>query len=127
MAGFTRPPDMLISKTGGNVAVRVADGRLSFASARRARFDSEMWLRADGDTRDVSEALAREASAFDCSTGLCITPPQGARGRIVLVQGDGARDMACAQADIVISPMTMTSSESLQGVQRGRWYSRAHR
>jgi competence protein ComEC len=115
MAGFSRQPDMLISKTGGNVAVRAADGRLSFASARRARFDAEMWLRADGDTRDVSGAIARAASAFDCSTDVCFVPSQGARGRIALAQNDEGRDMACAQADIVISPRTMTSGENLQG------------
>lgn len=120
MAGFSRQPDMLISKTGGNVAVRAIDGRLSFASARRARFDAEMWLRADGDTRDVSEALARESSAFDCSTGRCFAPPQGARGRIVLLQDDGGREMACAQAEIVISPRTMMSSDSLQGCGEGK-------
>jgi competence protein ComEC len=120
MAGFSRQPDMLISKTGGNVAVRAADGQLSFASARRARFDAEMWLRADGDTRDVSEALARAASAFDCSTGLCIAPPQGARGRIVIVQNDGVRDTACTQADIIISPRTMTPGDGLQGCGDGK-------
>jgi competence protein ComEC len=120
MAGFSRQPDMFISKTGGNVAVRAADGRLSFASARRARFDAEMWLRADGDTRDVSEALAREASAFDCSTGVCIAPPQGVRAGIALAHNDGGRDMACAQAEIVISPKTMTSGEKLQGCGVGK-------
>jgi competence protein ComEC len=120
MAGLSGQPDMYVSKTGGNVAVRAADGRLSFASARRARFDAEMWLRADGDTRDVSEALAREASAFDCSTGLCIAPPQGARGRIVLVQNDGVRDTACTQADIVISPRAMTAGDSIQGCGDGK-------
>jgi competence protein ComEC len=120
MAGFSREPDMFISKTGGNVAVRAADGQLSFASARRSRFDAEMWLRADGDTREVSEALAREASAFDCSTGLCIAPPQGARGGIALVQDDGVRDLACAQADIVISPRTVTPGDGLRGCGDGK-------
>jgi len=120
LAGCSRQPDMLISKTGGNVAVRAADGRLSFASSRRARFDAEMWLRADGDTRDVSEALAREASAFDCSTGVCIAPPQGVRGGIALAHNDGGRDMACAQAEIIISPKTMTPGDNLQSCGVGK-------
>lgn len=120
LAAFSPRPDILIAKTGGNIAVRSADGLLSFASARRSRFDAEMWLRADGDTREVSEAIARDNSAFACMSGMCIAALQGGRGHVALVQDDAAMRTACAKADIVISPQSTALDSGLETCGEGK-------
>lgn len=120
MAAFSPQPDIIIARTGGNVAVRSADGLLSFASARRSRFDAEMWLRADGDTREISDAIARDSSAFACTPGICIAALQGRRGNVALVQDGAESRVACTQADIVISPRSTASNSGLEACGEGK-------
>ena len=52
---------MIIAGDADNVAVRDADGQLHLLSSRRGRFDAEMWLRRDGDAREIAEVKAAEA------------------------------------------------------------------
>ena len=95
-------PEMFVAASAGNAAVRAGDGVLSFASARRARFDAEMWLRADGDMRDLSQALSPQSSVFDCREGLCLARI-GWRGPYVALVSDPLRaKYACGLAKIVI-------------------------
>lgn len=103
LASGTPRPDILIAKSGGNVAVRDADGTLSFASARKSRFDAEMWLRADGDTRDVSDALARKSSSFDCSSGACLSRLNGQGVWVALLGIGKGSQSACINGEIVVS------------------------
>ena len=101
VAAFSRQPDILVSGGAGNVAVRSQSSTLSFASARRARFDAEMWLRADGDTRELSEALAPGNRIFDCANGLCLARV-GKQGPWVALADPDAVGVACRLASIVI-------------------------
>jgi competence protein ComEC len=95
-------PDVFVAASAGNAAVRAGDGALSFASARKARFDAEMWLRADGDMRDVSQALSSQSSVFDCDDGVCLARVGWTGPSVALVSNPlRARD-ACRIARIVI-------------------------
>jgi competence protein ComEC len=59
LAPFGSRPDILIERTGANVAVRNADGLLVPVAARRARFAVENWLQEDGDMATMKEAAER--------------------------------------------------------------------
>ncbi|MFW6076377.1 MAG: ComEC/Rec2 family competence protein, partial [Hyphomicrobiales bacterium] len=59
LAPFGSRPDILVERTGGNVAVRNADGLLVPVAARRKRFAVENWLEEDGDLASMAEAAAR--------------------------------------------------------------------
>jgi len=101
MSLATSPPDVIISNSGHNVAVRGNGGKLGFLSARRDRFDAEMWLRASGDARDLSLALKDKSRSFDCSANHCLSLT--ANGRWVAVAQDvHAADTACRYADILV-------------------------
>ncbi|MFO0474692.1 MAG: ComEC/Rec2 family competence protein [Alphaproteobacteria bacterium] len=101
-AGAISPrPDILVAASAGNMAVRDASESLSFASARKARFDAEMWLRADGDTRDLSSALASRNSAFACGNGLCLARLGDAGPWVALAAPDATR-VACRKASLVV-------------------------
>lgn len=100
-AALAQRPDVYIASGAGNLAIRDEAGLLAFASARRARFDAEMWLRADGDMRDLSTALSSMASAFACANGLCIGRLHGTGPRIALAAPD-AVPFACKNAGLVI-------------------------
>jgi competence protein ComEC len=64
--------DIIIADDGSNVAVRDPSGTLRFLSSRRGRFDVEMWMRADGDPRDVADAMKAHDNTFDCDEAGCI-------------------------------------------------------
>ncbi len=114
VAVASQRPDMLVSRSGGNVALRAHDGTLSFSSARRARFDAEIWLRADGDTRDVADAVARDQSVFACSAGACVADLPGKGIRIAVMTSRANGTSQCPNADIVVTNGSKTS-----GCRRG--------
>jgi competence protein ComEC len=101
MSLAARPPDLIISNSGHNVAVRGDDGKLGFLSARRDRFDAEMWLRAGGDARDLSLALKDKSRAFDCSADHCLSLTENGRW-VAVAQDPDAADTACRYADILV-------------------------
>ena len=94
-------PDILVSANAGNVAVRSDSGVLTFASARKGRFDAEMWLRADGDMRDLSVAISSRNSQFACASGVCLVRAGRAGPVVALASADAIRE-ACRLARIVI-------------------------
>jgi competence protein ComEC len=104
IAGVSTRPDMLVSRSGGNVALRAHDGKLSFSSARRARFDAEIWLRADGDTRDIAAAISRDQSVFSCSAGSCVADLAGQGTRVTVLSSSPQGQGPCPKADIVVTP-----------------------
>lgn len=100
-------PDIIVDSEARNVAIRTEDGLLSFASSRRARFNAEIWLRADGDTREVGEAVASVLSPFDCTRGPCMAEARDGR-RVALVRTDGELEHACRHAHIVVARIEVT-------------------
>jgi competence protein ComEC len=59
LAPFGSRPDVLVERTGANVAVRNGDGLLVPVAARRASFAVENWLQEDGDLVAMADAAAR--------------------------------------------------------------------
>jgi competence protein ComEC len=59
LAPFASRPDILVERTGANVAVRNGDGLLVPVAARRASFAVENWLENDGDLIAMADAAAR--------------------------------------------------------------------
>jgi competence protein ComEC len=101
-AALSSGRDMFVSGSAANMAVRAGDGMLSFASARRARFDSEMWLRADGDMRDTSEALSSRNSVFSCGNGICRARIGWAGPQVAMVNDQARAAEACQLAAIIV-------------------------
>lgn len=100
---FTRQPDIFIADDGANVAVRGADGQLHLLSSRRGKFDAEIWLRRDGDSREVADLPRDDGAGFVCDSSGCLAPILGRDDRKLLVAWSGeaiAED--CANATIVI-------------------------
>ncbi len=63
-------PAALIGKNGELVAVRDGTGRLAAMKSRRASYEFQRWLEADGDRRTAAEAWSRRP--FRCDLEGCI-------------------------------------------------------
>jgi competence protein ComEC len=99
MSPFTSRPDILIERTGANVAVRNDTGLLVPAAPRRSRFAVENWLQQDGDNVTMSQAAGRHG--WTCSDNACRAAVKGYR---VAYLNEGAdADRACRDIDIVIA------------------------
>ncbi len=100
---FVDPPDVIIASDADNVAVRDAGGKLHLLSSRRGRFDAEMWLRRDGDAREIAEVKKEDEGGFTCDTLGCIAPIRGRSDKTILVaQSVEAAVEDCARAAIVV-------------------------
>jgi hypothetical protein len=60
-----------------------------------------MWLRADGDMRDLSVAISSRNSQFACASGVCLVRAGRAGPVVALASADAIRE-ACRLARIVI-------------------------
>jgi competence protein ComEC len=100
VAPVAQRPDILVERTGSNVAVRSEEGTLVPASSRRGRFAVEAWLRADGDAVSAKEAAGHRG--WTCTGDLCRTQIDGRR---ILYAHEGkvsVTTLAC-DADILIA------------------------
>lgn len=98
---FAETPDVLIAGDGDNVAVRGADGLLHLMSPRKGRFDVEIWLRRDGDARQISDAARLGRDGFACDPAGCVASVRG-RAMVSVAQDAEALAEDCATADVVI-------------------------
>jgi competence protein ComEC len=98
---FATSPDVLIAADGDNVAVRDANGTLHLLSSRRGRFDAEIWLRRDGDARDIADAARREEGGFRCDDAGCLASIRG-QGKLLVVDTGEALAEDCAHATVVV-------------------------
>lgn len=100
---MTSAPDVFIAGDGGNVAVRDRQGLLRMESSRRGRFDAEMWLRADGDSRDVGVALQDRNEGFTCDHNGCVAEINGRADRSLVVSRTGESVVEdCASATVLV-------------------------
>jgi competence protein ComEC len=103
LALMASPPDVLVAGDGSNIAIRGADGRLELLSSRRGRFDAEIWLRRDGDQREVTEAVPDEGRGFVCDSAGCIAHVRGRpQNRVVIAWSAEAIADDCGTATVVI-------------------------
>lgn len=98
---FAAGPDALIAADGDNVAVRDGEGRLHLLSPRRGRFDAEIWLRRDGDSRTVRDVARDSDGGFVCDDAGCVTSVAGRVPLIVVHSGEALAE-DCGGAAVVI-------------------------
>ncbi|WP_439532456.1 ComEC/Rec2 family competence protein [Polymorphobacter sp.] len=103
------PADVLVSRDGRHVALRLPDGELAFLRPRAGVFLRDSWggaLAAKGEGRSFDQL-----PGMRCSRDACFGPLQGARGGQMTLLATRSRDWlaqadmapACAAADIVVS------------------------
>jgi competence protein ComEC len=100
LALTTRQPDILIAADGQNVAVRRADGNLSFMQTKKDVFALRAWLAADGDARTADDAtLALGARCDDAGCAVLM-----ADGRYVSIakRADAFAD-DCEKAAVIVT------------------------
>lgn len=102
LAWFASLPDMLVAPDGATVALRGADGKLHFLRKPRDKYAARDWLRRDGDTRDIADAVGLPGLKCD---GLGCLVKDG------IVIAASLRPEAfledCLRAQIVVSTATM--------------------
>ncbi len=96
-----RVPDVLIAADGDNVAFRDADGALHLLSSRRGRFDAEIWLRRDGDSREVSAVTKDDHGGFVCDAVGCVAHV-GGRSPLLVAFSAEALVEDCSRVAVVV-------------------------
>ncbi|MDZ4869244.1 MAG: ComEC/Rec2 family competence protein [Alphaproteobacteria bacterium] len=96
-----RVPDVLIAADGDNVAFRDADGALHLLSSRRGRFDAEIWLRRDGDSREVSAVTKDDDGGFMCDAAGCVAQVAGRAPLLVAFNAEALVE-DCSRVAVVI-------------------------
>ena len=92
-------PDILIERSGQNVAFRDAEGLLVPAMTRRARFTVEKWLQANGEAAKLGEAAIRPG--WSCKDNRCEADVKGKR--IAYLSKLEGRPFDCSGIDILIA------------------------
>lgn len=82
---FVKAPDVIVSADADNVAVRDQNGDLHLLSSRRGRFDAEIWLRRDGDAREIADLPQDDGRAFSCDSAGCIARIRGRADKLIAV------------------------------------------
>jgi len=102
VACLATPPDILVTRDGHDVAVRLTSGRLAFLRPPKDDYAAQSWLQRDGDARAPDQAVATTQQGVRCDSYGCV-----ARLRDGEVLAASARFAAlgedCAGADIVIA------------------------
>ena len=106
LAMFTPRPDVLIERTGRNVAIRNGADELVAANPRRSRFAVERWLIADGDDASPSESAARQG--WQCADHVCLATVKDKR--IAFAQAEAEGKLTCPNADILVASFPLRKS-----------------
>jgi competence protein ComEC len=106
LALLTPRPDVLIERTGRNVAIRNGADELVIANPRRSRFAVERWLIADGDHASPSESATRRG--WQCADHLCLAVVKDKR--IAFAQAEVEGRLACPNADILVASFPLRKS-----------------
>ncbi|MDP4823934.1 MAG: ComEC/Rec2 family competence protein, partial [Aestuariivirgaceae bacterium] len=125
VSGLRAEPDILIERTARNMAVRMADGQLAFADARRGRYAAERWLMASADGGGLGAAAKR--NAWVCAEGVCEAQVKGRR--VMYLRGLEGKALPCGAGDIVIADFPLRKQCRDAGVRIDRfsvWRAGAH-
>lgn len=96
-------PDLLVERTGANVAFRSDEGQLVFARARKSSFAAGRWLLAAGDETAFAKAAKRDG--WSCDNGLCLAVVKGKR--IAYMADETAPLPDCAATDLLIAAVPL--------------------
>jgi competence protein ComEC len=97
----SKPPDVLVARDGLTVAFRAADGHLRLLRSPADKYSAQEWLKRDGDSRTVPQALATRGDGVSCDSYGCIAHWNGML--IAAAMKADALPEDCAAAEIVIS------------------------
>lgn len=103
-AALAKPPDILVARDAQTVAVRLADGKLSFLRPAKDDYAAESWLKRDGDTRAADDALAKAGEGVRCDAYGCAAHLSGGLTLASALRFDALAE-DCVRADIVVSAM----------------------
>jgi competence protein ComEC len=92
-------PDMLVAPDAVTVAIRGDDGRLHFARKPKDKFIAQDWLRRDGDSRDIADAIGMPG--LKCDGVGCAVKRDGVQ--IALPLRPEALDEDCVRAVVLVS------------------------
>ena len=141
LAMVARTPDMLVAPDAQTVAMRGDDGRLYFARKPKDKFIAQEWVRRDGDSRAIDDAvgmpglkcdgvgcavkrgvqialpLRPEALAEDCARSQVLVSAVAAdcKGPVVLI--DQARARSGQGWRITLSPLGADSVRASRGMR----------
>ncbi len=97
---LARGPDVLIQAAGETLAVRGGDGALALLYPRRARYEQEIWLRRDGDRRELSDARG----TFPCDALGCTVRLSNGWLLSYAAEPEALID-DCQLADVLVTPV----------------------
>jgi competence protein ComEC len=94
-------PDLLVARDGTTIAIRLPDRSLGFLREPVDDYAAEIWLRRDGDARDVATAIAKPEQGVRCDELGCVAILASGETVAAIARSEALED--CASADIVIS------------------------
>ncbi|HVP85795.1 MAG TPA: ComEC/Rec2 family competence protein [Rhizomicrobium sp.] len=98
---FTARPDLMIDRDAKTIALRLPDGSLGFVREPQDDYAAEIWLRRDGDAREVQQAIAKPGQGVRCDELGCIATLASGETVAAIARSEALED--CASADILIS------------------------
>jgi competence protein ComEC len=98
LAWFAPLPDMLVAGDAMTVAIRGEDGLLHFAKKPADKFAARDWLKRDGDSREIADAVGVPGLSCD-GVGCVTTKPV----RIAVSHYPESLDEDCVRAQVVVS------------------------
>lgn len=98
---FASRPDLLIARDGKTIAARLPDGTLGFLREPADGYAAEIWLRRDGDAREVEKAIAKPGQGVLCDELGCIATLASGETVTSIARSEALED--CASADVVVS------------------------
>ncbi len=102
LMGFTpQGADVLVERTGQNVAFRNEEGLLVPAHPKRARFTVEKWLQVTGD--EAAPAAAAKRAGWTCQGIRCDTVLKGKRIAFISKTETETQPLDCTGIDILIT------------------------
>jgi competence protein ComEC len=102
-------PDLLISRDGTTIALRVPDGSLKLLRAAKDTYSADEWLKRDGDIHTSNDAIATADDGVNCDALGCIA--RTSRSLIVanILRPDSLAE-DCGIANIVVSAVPIRGS-----------------
>ncbi len=97
----SKPPDLLVARDGLTVAVRGTGDQLRLLRPPSDKYSAEEWLKRDGDSRAIQQALATRADGVSCDSYGCIAQANGILIAAAMKPDALAED--CETAQVVIS------------------------
>ncbi len=98
---FVARPDLMIDRDAKTIALRLPDGSLGFLREPQDEYAAEIWLRRDGDAREVAQAIANSGQGVRCDELGCVATLQSGRVMAAISRAEALED--CSLADIVVS------------------------